>query len=66
LTNGINLRAAPLRHAATRDVVIDSVCALLAQVLVWWWATNKETAFRATAASPSGRAKTIGGVCFRD
>ena len=31
----------PLRHATPRDVAIDTFGALLAQVLVWWYATRK-------------------------
>lgn len=31
----------PLRHATPRDVVIDTFGALLAQALVWWYATRK-------------------------
>lgn len=31
----------PLRHATPRDVAIDTFGALLAQVIVWWYATGK-------------------------
>jgi len=31
----------PLRQAAPRDVAIDAVGALLAQCIVWWYATRK-------------------------
>jgi VanZ family protein len=31
----------PLRHAAPRDLAIDTLGALLAQALVWWYATRK-------------------------
>jgi len=31
----------PFRHAAARDIVIDTLGALLAQVFVWCWATRK-------------------------
>ncbi len=31
----------PLRHASPRDVAIDTAGALLAQSLVWWYATRK-------------------------
>jgi VanZ family protein len=31
----------PLRHASPRDVAIDTVGALFAQVFVWWYAKSK-------------------------
>ena len=31
----------PLRHAAARDVGIDAIGGLLAQFLVWWYATRR-------------------------
>jgi VanZ family protein len=31
----------PLRHATPRDVAIDTLGALLAQVMVWWYAMRK-------------------------
>src|SRR5712664_4513845 len=56
LTNGINLSCC-FRHATLRDLVIDTLGALLAQALVWWYATRKwpftpPTQVRAGAKKP--------------
>lgn len=36
----------PLRHATPRDVAVDIFGALLAQLIVWWYATRKWQNFR--------------------
>jgi VanZ family protein len=46
----------PLRHATPRDVAIDAVGALLAQVLVWFYATRKWN-FAAPAKTSANPAK---------
>jgi VanZ family protein len=51
----------PLRHATPRDVAIDAIGALCAQLIVWWYATRRWPMGGHTAAvNPSRNADNQG------